>query len=144
MRPILFIIGSFLCFACSNTPSEKTTPQTALADSLLKQVIDVHDIAMPQMFKLERLKKEAITVSDSLKKVVPRNKEKIAELEQLFKELISADAAMQDWMNGFQYDTLKSNPSERVSYIEAQLKSATIMKNAVLNSIAKADTLLSK
>ncbi|MCH5690518.1 hypothetical protein LWM68_43585 [Niabella sp. W65] len=51
---------------------------------------------------------------------------------------------MNEWMEGFRYDSLKDNEPARVDYLKIQLASVNQMKEVVLSSIAKADSVLAK
>lgn len=144
MRFACFIILSLFFMACnSGTSADSNEPEKSFNDSLLQQVIDGHDVAMPKMMKLERLQKEAQAALDSLTKAgAARHKDRISLLETTVKDLRAADIAMNEWMNGFRYDSLKDKPAERETYLKAQLESVNKMKDLVLKSITGADSVL--
>ena len=145
MRIASFFILCVFFIACNGGVSaDGDEPQKSLADSLLQQVLDGHDVAMPKMMKLERLQKEAQTTLDSLQKAGSANKARMDVLETTVKNLGAANASMNEWMNGFRYDSLKEKPAEREAYLKAQLESVNKMKDLVLSSIAQADTVLTK
>jgi len=134
---------ALLAVACNNSGSEPAEPQKSLSDSLLQQVLDGHDVAMPKMMKLERLQKDAQAELDSLKQA-KGNATRIALLDSTIKNLSYAEATMNEWMEGFRYDSLKDNEPARVDYLKIQLASVNQMKEVVLSSIAKADSVLAK
>lgn len=134
---------AFLGAACNSNTSEPAEPAKSLSDSLLQQVLDGHDVAMPKMMKLQRLQKEVQAEIDSLKKK-PGNTSRIALLDSTIKNLSYADLAMNEWMEGFRYDSLKDNEPARIDYLKIQLASVNEMKEVVLSSIAKADSVLAK
>ncbi len=141
------LIGLFLLLSACNggSTADNSEPEKSLNDSLLQQVIDGHDVAMPKMMKMARLQKEAGAELDSLIKAgSAKNEARISLLQITLKNLGEADKAMNDWMAGFRYDSLKDSPAEREAYLKAQLESVTIMKDLVLNSLAGADTVLNK
>ncbi|MGE9311306.1 viral A-type inclusion protein [Niabella sp. CJ426] len=138
-----FALVALLATACNNGGSEPAEPGKSLSDSLLQQVLDGHDVAMPKMMKLQRLQKDVQTEIDSLKKT-SGNTQRIALLDSTLKNLSYADVAMHEWMEGFRYDSLKDNEPARVDYLKIQLASVNEMKEVVLSSIAKADSVLAK
>ncbi|GAB3420129.1 hypothetical protein GCM10027516_16300 [Niabella aquatica] len=131
--------------ACNNSGSENNERAKTLSDSLLQQVLEGHDVVMPKMMKLQRLQKEAAAEMDSLKKL-PGNahKARIALLDSTIKNLAYADVAMNEWMEGFRYDSLKNNEPARIDYLKIQLEQVGTMKDIVLSSIEKADSVLAK
>lgn len=145
MRLLLPLAFVAVMAACNNpettTETTEETEKLSASDSLLKEVIKGHDVAMPKMFKLERLQKELSAKIDSLKKS-SGDKTKIDLLEDVVKKLNSADAEMHSWMDGFSYDTLKDNEQQRLIYLKGQLESVNKMKDNVLNSLAYADSVL--
>ena len=143
MRFYSLALVALLATACNNGGSEPAEPQKSLSDSLLQQVLDGHDVAMPKMMKLQRLQKDAQAQIDSLKKT-QGNTQRIALLDSTIKNLSYADVAMHEWMEGFRYDSLKDNEPARIDYLKIQLASVNEMKKIVLSSIAKADSVLAK
>jgi hypothetical protein len=145
MRFISFILLSCVVLSCKNNTSGDAEPAKSLSDSLLQQVIDGHDVAMPKMMKLERLEKEAQSELDSLKKQsATKNAARIAILDSTVKSLNYADVAMHEWMEGFKYDSLKGNEPARIDYLKIQLESVNKMKEVVLSSIKQADSVLAQ
>ncbi len=143
MRFYSLALIALLAVACNSGAPADAEPQKSLSDSLLQQVLDGHDVAMPKMMKLQRLQKDAQAELDSLKKT-PGNTQRIALLDSTLKNLNYADVAMHEWMEGFKYDSLKDNEPARVDYLKIQLASVNEMKEVVLSSIAKADSVLAK
>ncbi len=143
MRFYSLAFVALIVMACNSGGSADAEPQKSLSDSLLQQVLDGHDVAMPKMMKLQRLQKDAQTEIDSLKRT-PGNTQRIALLDSTLKNLSYADVAMHEWMEGFKYDSLKGNEPARVDYLKIQLASVNAMKEVVLSSIAKADSVLAK
>lgn len=143
MRFYSLALIALLAVACNSGAPADAEPQKSLSDSLLQQVLDGHDVAMPKMMKLQRLQKDVQAELDSLKKT-PGNTQRIALLDSTLKNLNYADVAMHEWMEGFKYDSLKDNEPARVDYLKIQLASVNEMKEVVLSSIAKADSVLAK
>ncbi|MEE6187413.1 hypothetical protein PIECOFPK_00545 [Mycovorax composti] len=142
-----FALAIFVCafLSCENQSSGDNDSDMSLSDSLLSEVLAGHDVAMPKMAKLNRLLKQAQSEYDSLKNL-PRtevHKKRMALLDSTIKDLNYADAAMNEWMDGFKYDSLKNDETQRQAYLRVQLTSVNKMKDVVLSSIAKADSVLS-
>ncbi|MBO9593771.1 MAG: viral A-type inclusion protein [Niabella sp.] len=149
MKLLFFSFATVLLVACGegnrSAAEAGDGPQTK-ADSLLQAVIDGHDVAMPKMKKLERLMNESKAAIDSLDKLPPAAQKQQAalktKLEDALTDLANADKTMHDWMNGFRYDSLKDNEPERIKYLQDQKAKVDVMKDAVLNSISKAEGVL--
>ncbi|SDD81893.1 viral A-type inclusion protein [Niabella drilacis] len=150
MKSLFFPLAMVLLMACGNSGQQSASdtgdgPKTK-ADSLLQEVIDGHDVAMPKMKKLERLMKESSSAIDSLGKLPAADQKQNAalktNLEAVLNELRGADKAMHEWMNGFKYDSLQNNEPERIKYLEDQKTKVNQMKDAVLSSISKAEGVL--
>jgi hypothetical protein len=147
MMRLVLIAAAIVCsttIACNNPGSENNKPAKSLSDSLLQQVLDGHDVAMPKMMKLQRLQKEAVAEMDSLKKLPGNHTTRIALLDSTVKNLDYADVAMNVWMEGFRYDSLKDNEPARIDYLKIQLEEVNKVKDVVLSSVEKADSVLAK
>ncbi|MCD2424617.1 viral A-type inclusion protein [Niabella pedocola] len=149
MKLLFFSVATVLLVACgegNRTAAEAGDGPQTQADSLLQAVIDGHDVAMPKMKKLERLMNESKAAIDSLGKLPPAAQKQQAalktKLEDALADLTNADKTMHDWMNGFRYDSLKDNEPERIRYLQDQKAKVDVMKDAVLNSISKAEGVL--
>lgn len=147
MKPIFLILAVVSFVACGdggNTANVTDDGPKTQADSLLQEVIDGHDVAMPKMKKLERLAKESKAAIDSLA-ALPAAKQNDflrTRLQTIHTNLLDAEQKMHEWMKGFKYDSLKDNETARVQYLQDQKTSVTIMKDAVLGSIEKAEAVL--
>lgn len=65
-------------------------------------------------------------------------------LTTLKDELANADKAMNDWMDGYKDDSAKGNESLRIQYLESEKDKVTIVKDMILHSMQRADSLLGK
>lgn len=141
---IAFLLCTFL--SCHNEYSGDNESDMSLSDSLLSEVLAGHDVAMPKMMKLQRLLKDANAELDSLKKQPAANhyKDRMALLDSTIKNLNYAEMAMNEWMEGFKYDSLKNDETQRQAYLRVQLATVNEMKDIVLSSIEKADSVLAK
>lgn len=123
----------------------KNQPQNR-ADSLMAEVMDGHDAVMPKMGKVRGAQKEAQRLIDSIA-ALPANAQAGAielksKLEELVKDLGYADFAMDKWMTEFDMDSAKDNMEQRIRYLEDEKMKVGKVKEAILNSLSKADSLL--
>lgn len=145
------IIVTFIT-SCNNSGNnhdhQAGEPQTK-ADTLLKEVVEGHDVAMSaQMTKMDKAKQGIERLIDSVSKLPAKAngattlfKEKLGSL---LKDLNEADAAMNKWMDEFNYDSAKDNMEERVKYLTDEKLKVGKVKDAILNSVQKADSVLKK
>jgi hypothetical protein len=153
MKKVFFILPAFLLMviaACNNTDNKQEDaaidPQKAQADSLEKEVLEGHDVAMPKSMKIPALQKETKRLIDSISKLPAKAQEAAApykaKLENLLKDLDDAGAAMNKWMEDFNYDSAKDNLEQRIKYLADEKLRVGKVKEAVLGSLQKADSLL--
>ncbi len=142
------VIACLSITACNNSKSDeaKVDPLQAQADSLEKEVVEGHDIAMPKSMKIPKLQKEAQRLIDSISTLPAKAREASAplraKLEELVNELNYADNAMNKWMAEINFDSALNNLDQRIKYFADEKIKVDKVKEAVLNSIAKADSLL--
>ena len=135
--------------ACNNEQKDKEagslTPQQQ-ADSLQREVDDGHDIAMPKQMKIPKLQKETKRLIDSISTLPAKAQEAAApykaKLEGLYKELGDAYNSMEKWMVEFDRDSAKNDVEQRLKYLRDEKLRVDKVKEAVLGSIRKADSLL--
>lgn len=149
MKKFFFFLA-VLAFAtaCNNEkhehPATADAPKTQ-ADSLLKEVIEGHDEAMAaQMTKMKTAKEKLGQAVDSLEKISGTAAAALkTQLKATLAKLNDADAAMNTWMEEFNYDSAKNNIAERMKYLaEEKLKVGTV-KTKIFESLDKADSLIS-
>ena len=152
MRKISFVFAVIVLtaiVACNDGQKDKAdstlTPQQQ-ADSLQKEVDDGHDIAMPKQMKIPKLQKETKRLIDSIGTLPAKAQEAAApykaKLEDLYKELGDAYNSMEKWMVEYDYDSAKNNLEQRIKYLRDEKLRVDKVKEAVLGSIKKADSLL--
>lgn len=142
---LLFI----LFLACNNgdkKPGEDNTFSKTQADSLEKEVEEGHNIAMPKSMRIPKLQKEVNRLIDSIGKLPAKAQEAAApfkaKLESLLNDLGNAYSAMDKWMNEFNYDSAKDNIEQRIKYLTEEKLKVGKVKEAVLGSLQKADSLI--
>lgn len=152
MKKIFFVSSVFLSIiiaACSNADkktAEETKPSITKADSLENDVMEGHNIAMPKSMKIPDLQKETKRLIDSISKLPAKAQQTAAlykaKLESLVNDLDDAGSAMNKWMEEFNYDSARDNIELRIKYLEEEKLKVGKVKEAVLGSLQKADSLL--
>lgn len=151
---ILFASGLFLISCGSNEEKHndhgghKTEAPKTAEDSLYNDVMAGHDEVMPKMGKIRGAQKEAQRLIDSIAALPAKAQAEAgalkAKLEELVKDLSYADFAMDKWMTEFSLDSAKDNLEMRLKYLADEKQKVNKVKDAILNSLAKADSLLKK
>ena len=144
---ILFVLAVTAITACNNSADTKKDPVTKTkADSLLDEVDDGHVVAMGKMGKLNRTQQEVSRLIDSIGKLPSKAREAAApykaKLENLLEELKTADVNMNQWMESFNMDSAVNNTEERIRYLTTEKIKVDKVKDALLNSLQKADSVL--
>jgi hypothetical protein len=118
------------------------------ADSLYALVMAGHDEVMPRMGKIRGAQKETQRLLDSIAalpaKEIAAAAEVKSKLEELARDLGYADFAMDKWMTEFSLDSAKDNPELRIKYLTEEKLKVDKVKEAIIKSLAKADSLLKK
>lgn len=116
------------------------------AKALEDAVMEGHDIAMPKSVKIPELEKKVKGMLDSINKLPAKAKVAAqplkAKLEGLATDLSYAYNAMDKWMGEFDYDSARNNLEQRIKYLTDEKVKVGKMKEAVLGSLAKADSIL--
>ncbi|HET9826048.1 MAG TPA: hypothetical protein VFP87_11990 [Chitinophagaceae bacterium] len=135
----------FLMLSCNNRPATRT--KTA-ADSLFDEVMDGHNKAMAKIARLHETQKRVQQMLDSFSKLpadIQRrsNRYKI-QLDSALSRLKFADYAMEKWMNEFNMDSEANNVGKRIKYLESERIKISHVKDAVINSLQGADSLVKR
>jgi hypothetical protein len=149
---ILIAIIAGLFTACRNDDKNnrhghhKNNEPKTQADSLMAEVLAGHDAAMPKSMKIPDIEKKVQALLDSIDKLPAKAKEAAtplkAKLEGLAADLSYATTAMDKWMEEFNYDSASNNLEQRIKYLTEEKLKVEKVKEAVLGSLAKADSLL--
>jgi prefoldin subunit 5 len=141
---LLALILATVLFACKET--KKEDPLQKEAKALEDEVMLGHDVAMPKSMKIPDLEKKVKAMLDSIEKLPAKAKEAASPLTQklqvLAADLSYAYNAMDKWMVEFEFDSARSNLEQRIKYLTEEKLKVNKMKDAVLNSLSKADSLL--
>ena len=139
------VLAIIFAMSCGNDSGPTKRSKTQL-DSLLDDVMDGHNIGMAKMGKLTRAEQTTKRLLDSIAKL-PGKARQAAEpfkvkLDSLQKDLSYAEFAMNRWMDEFNVDSAIDNATERIKYLEEEKLKVTKVKEAILVSLQKADSLL--
>ena len=148
MKKIVFCalaLASIFAMSCGNDSGQITRSKTRL-DSLLDDVLEGHNIGMAKLGKLTRAEQTTKRLLDSIAKL-PEKTRQAAEplkvkLDSLKSDLSYAEFAMNKWMDEFNVDSAIDNAKERIKYLEDEKLKVTKIKEAILSSLQKADSLL--
>jgi DNA repair ATPase RecN len=147
---IPFILLLLICAACNNADNKhsghKTEGTKTQVDSLMDDVMEGHDVGMAKYSKLNAMQKEVKRVIDSLSKLHAKSKEAAApykaKLDSVANDLNNAIAAMDKWMEEFNMDSAVNNMEERIKYLGNEKMKVGKVKESILKSLEKADSLL--
>ncbi len=149
---LLIAVMAVLSFmACNNEKKEdhnghgKNEPKTQ-ADSLMADVMDGHDVGMAKYGKLQAMEKKVRASLDSISKLPAKAKEALApyraQLDSAAADLSYAIFAMDKWMQEFNMDSAQDDMEKRVQYLLDEKMKVGKVKEAILNSLGRADSLL--
>lgn len=142
----------FFIIACSDSAEQKdrTDGYTPVLknreDSLYHDVMEGHDVGMA---KIGQLKKQLTRVEQYLDSMNKSSTQKSdlqykQALLNLKEDLSYADNAMFKWMDEFDVDSAKHDKTARITYLESEKLKVTKVRDNILNSLKKADSLLDK
>ena len=148
--PFVFILAiSFVSCNDSKTSrpghEQNKEPKTQ-TDSLMKEVMDGHDIGMAKMGKLIRVEQTTRRLLDSIEKLPAKARQAAKplkiRLDSLQKDLSYAEFAMNKWMEEFNMDSALNNVQERIDYLGSEKLKVSKVKEAIVSSLQKADSIL--
>lgn len=147
IAPLFLLVTTIACNNnTSNTNTTKKEEVKTPADSLMHEVMEGHDAVMPKMSKVRTAQKKAQQMIDSIATLPAKAQNAAAsvksQLDSLVNELNYADFAMDKWMSEFNMDSAVNNAEERIKYLSEEKLKIGKVKESVLNSLAKADSLL--
>jgi len=146
--PLAVVFSVVFAFSCNENHNghSRDGESKTRTDSLLNDVMDGHNIGMAKMGRLTRAEQTTRRLLDSIAKL-PVKARQAAEplqgkLDSLQKELSYAEFAMNKWMDEFNVDSAVDNAKDRINYLEEEKLKVTKVKEAILGSLQKADSLL--
>lgn len=154
-KSLLSAILLIILVACNNSASSDAASDrkdgfsekaTTKEDSLLKEVLDGHDVGMARMGKISKYLKQIQAELDSMVKLPAKsiNKDYQQALVDLQEDLNYAQFGMNEWMDKFVLDTLSDKPELRIKYLENEKMIVGKVKENILSGLARADSLFQK
>jgi len=138
-----------LALACNDQGpeiEEAGNDKKALQDSLYKVVDRGHNEGMAKYGKLNRSITEVQRALDSINKLQASKVDTAyrRRLLALQEDLSYALMSMDKWMTEFKHDSAEGNPDQRIDYLESEAAKVTKVRDNILNSLQRADSLLKK
>ena len=128
-----------------NSTGKTNIPKTP-TDSLMEDVMAGHDVGMAKMGKMRSMQNEVQKVLDSIAKLPAKTKIAMelykAKMNIVLEELKSARSGMDKWMDEFNMDSAENNIEQRIKYLTGEKLKISSVKENMLNSLHKADSLL--
>jgi hypothetical protein len=147
---LFFLAGLASCKNAPKQEQERTDGFNPVLktreDSLFHDVMEGHDMGMARMGKISRYLSQVQKALDSLNKL-PASKvdTKYQQfLIDLQKELNYADYGMNTWMEEFKVDSAKGEKEKRIQYLEAEKVKIQKVKESIIGSLKRADSLFGK
>jgi hypothetical protein len=146
--PLAVVLSVIFAMSCNENDGGqgRDAGPKSRTDSLLSDVMDGHNIGMAKMGRLSRAEQTTKRLLDSIA-ALPAKARQATEplkikLDSLQKELSYAEFAMNKWMDEFNVDSAVENVKDRIKYLEGEKLKVTKVKDAILSSLQKADSLL--
>lgn len=132
------------CGSDAEKAKENADAQVAsLGDSLYKQVMDLHDEAMPKMGKLKGLQTAAQAQIDSLTKLKKADLQPmIDKLTALKAQLAAAEKGMDDWMTQLDMEKVNAAIDEKARYFTDQKAKAQKMRDDIFAALDSAAAVI--
>lgn len=129
--------------AAANRKDGYTKVANNKEDSLYNEVIEGHDVGMARMGKLRKYSGSVQQALDSIAKLPASaaNTNLKQALQELHTELQQAQQGMNAWMETFNPDSASGDKTVRIQYLESEKIKVTVVKERILNSLQKADSL---
>jgi hypothetical protein len=145
MIRITLLATIFFAIACNENGS-KQAELKAQADSLFKIVMRGHDAGMANMSKLSRKITQVQHELDSLAQLSSSKIDTVyrGRLLTLKEDLGYAEMGMNKWMEDFEVYKYKDSFDLRVKYLESERDKVAIIRDSILNSLRRADSLIKK
>ena len=146
---ILFVI---ILLSCQDKPSE----EAVAFDSKMKETIQIHDDVMPKMSEINSLISQLEAKKAELEEAEELDQEQINLLDLTITNLKEAHDLMMSWMKNFSNTFSRSEINDgltttdmdsikaKLKTLEAQYKSAESMKEAIIQSVENAKTILAE
>ena len=146
-------IALTVLMACNNAAHEHVDRKDGFSetakspeDSLFQAVLDGHDVGMAKLGKIRTYLDLSRKGLDSLMKVKASPEKEI--LQQAYmdiqEDLNYAEYGMNTWMEAFNPDSAKENMETRIKYLTSEKDKVDKVKENILSSLQRADSLFKK
>jgi hypothetical protein len=144
---LLLIATTFIACKNNDKKDNKENGKTE-AEKLMEEVMDGHNVGMAKYGKLQTLQKEVHIALDSIAKLPADLQDKAEayrkQLQSAATDLNKAITGMDKWMEEFNMDSALDDLGRRIKYLLDEKLKVNRVKEEILMSIAKADSLLRK
>lgn len=148
----VFVCIGMVIMACNNNSSSDATGRKngftpvmkTKEDSLYHDVMQGHDAGMAKLGKLRKNIDEVQHQLDSINKL-PAKKVNASYRQQLLdlqQDLNNANNEMNTWMDNFKIDSAANNHQLRIQYLQSEKEKVTAVKEHMLSSLQKADSVI--
>lgn len=128
-----FILFIALVSACNTQSNTETIKEKSLSEKLDSQILAIHDIAMPKISTVLKLRRSIQNKIDTMPAGASKD-----SLSQLTFLLSKADNDMMEWMRQYhEPDTL--DEASKISYLQSQLPMIEAVEKSVRISIQQAN-----
>ncbi|WP_028787807.1 hypothetical protein [Terrimonas ferruginea] len=142
LAALMIVTVAFVACGADDAAKNLQAKSQALYDSVIKG----HDVGMAKMRALGNARERTKQLIDSIDKLPAQAKEAAAELRArlsgLGDELAAAEKNMYEWMAQINLDTFNNDIKEKIRYYTSENEKTTRIKNDILGSLAKADSVL--
>ena len=146
MKLMYLIALVFIFDACNNSNHNNGDKDKQHADSLMGEVIKVHNVGMAKMDRIDEGEKKVQQRLDSISRLPSDTQKSSAkykmQLDSMLGRLKLANEAMENWMNAFNMDSSLNNMQQRIQYLESEKMKIGAVKDAMIRTLQKADSLL--
>ena len=144
---IVVVLCGVLCGSCNNSNNKTTVTTTdtskAMADTLMSEVMDGHDVGMAKYGKLNAMEKKVQSIVDSLGKLQAKSAIAMkARMDSLLADIRSARQGMDTWMESFNMDSAANDMRARIRYLTDEKIKVNKVRDDILTVIRKTDSLV--
>lgn len=145
IKPSFYVLAcAILAMAACNNSGEKKT--SARADSLMMEVMDGHNEGMAKFGKLKAAQNKVQVIIDSINRLPDATRMALgpykARMDSLLEQLTAAREGMEKWMKQFKTDSAINDAERRIEYLAEERLKVTRVKESILSSLQKSDSLL--
>jgi len=146
----LIITGILACNDQADTATERKngfTPEIKTKeDSLYHDVMEGHDVGMAKIGKVRKYLDQSQQALDSINKLPAAKTDTTYRraLTNLHEDLKYADYSMNAWMEEFKVDSGTGNNELRIQYLQSEKEKVNKVKEHILRSLQRADSLFKK